>query len=181
MFGSIALTVPGWVSCSVDGVPTDDDFDQDLLTDPQWEITRSVQDILFPKDEYGPGALDLHADRYLIWILKDELIPKEERDYFIEGMDKTAKVSEEQLSKSFTKLSVNERRSLVDYLAKETSWGKYWLSRMLTMIFEAMFADPVYGSNPDGIGWAWLDYTPGIPRPTEETKYPQILKTFREI
>ena len=30
---------------------------------------------------------------------------------------------------------------------------------------EGFFADPVYGGNSNGIGWAWLEHQPGFPRP----------------
>ena len=50
---------------------------------------------------------------------------------------------------------------MLRYLADETRWGRAWLSLLLYYIFEALLSDPVYGGNPDGIGWQWLEHQPG--------------------
>ena len=38
-------------------------------------------------------------------------------------------------------------------------------------IFEALLSDPVYGGNPEGIGWRWLGHRPGFPRPNQRNRY----------
>jgi len=48
---------------------------------------------------------------------------------------------------------------------------------LLTFIFEALLSDPQYSGNADSIGWQWLDYKFGNPRPTAELLYPEIFKT----
>jgi len=42
---------------------------------------------------------------------------------------------------------------------------------VLGYIFEALLVDPVYGGNPNGIGWKWLEHQPGLPRPTADKRY----------
>ena len=49
--------------------------------------------------------------------------------------------------------------------------GENWLSTLLLYIFEALLTDPVYGGNPNGIGWKWLGHNPGLPRPTADKRY----------
>jgi gluconate 2-dehydrogenase gamma chain len=53
----------------------------------------------------------------------------------------------------------------------DSSAGENWLSLLLYYLFESLTLDPVYGGNPDGIGWHWLEHQPGFPRPTKETSY----------
>ena len=57
--------------------------------------------------------------------------------------------------------------------------GSDWTSIVLTLVFESLALDPIYGGNPDGIGWKWLNHTPGWPGPTEELRYENILKIVR--
>ena len=48
---------------------------------------------------------------------------------------------------------------------EQSNAGQNWLSLLLTYLLEALLADPVYGGNPDGIGWQWLEHQSGFPRP----------------
>jgi gluconate 2-dehydrogenase gamma chain len=41
---------------------------------------------------------------------------------------------------------------------------------LLDYIMEALLTDPVYGGNPNSIGWQWLKHQPGFPRPTTPLK-----------
>ena len=58
--------------------------------------------------------------------------------------------------------------------------GKY-LSQIMTIIIEAMFAHPVYESNPDKIGWKWVNYRGGFPEPTGVNKYPLLFLQPKSI
>ena len=52
-----------------------------------------------------------------------------------------------------------------------TTEGENWVSTLLFYICEALLTDPIYGGNPNGIGWAWLAHQPGFPRPSPEQSY----------
>jgi len=52
---------------------------------------------------------------------------------------------------------------------------------MLTLIFEALLLDPIYGVNTNNIGWNWLNHDPGVPRPNKENMYPTIYTTINEV
>jgi gluconate 2-dehydrogenase gamma chain len=49
--------------------------------------------------------------------------------------------------------------------------GKQWISTILRYILEALLTDPIYGGNPNAIGWKWLDHQPGFPRPPANKRY----------
>ena len=72
-----------------------------------------------------------------------------------------------------------EKEELIRTISKEPAI-KFWLSKHLTLIFEALLCDPIYGGNPDEIGWSWLRHNPGEPRPTKELAYPNILDYIQE-
>ena len=109
---------------------------------------------------------------------KDELIEKYERDFFIRGADWVNQESVATTSTPFLELSIETQTKIVGLLAKKKK-TKVWLSKLLTSIFEALLADPIYGGNPNEIGWEWLGHNPGSPRPEERNSYPNIIKTVR--
>ncbi|NOX86939.1 MAG: gluconate 2-dehydrogenase subunit 3 family protein [Chlorobi bacterium] len=150
-----------------------------ILSEKQLSIISSVQQILFPAGDNGPGASDIHATEYLLWVMADPEKDPEEVQYIISGIGWVDETAEETFSKSYTELTQSEKEKLIETIAPE-SWGESWLSVLLTFIFEALLSDPQYGGNPDGTGWKWLNFIAGQPRPTPELLYPEIIKTIRK-
>lgn len=148
----------------------------DKLSPKQLSIIISVQSILFPSDNNGPGAYDVMADKYLLWVLSDVRMDPEEIEYIVNGADWVDETAEENFSKNYIKLSQSEKETLIAEISHE-KWGRSWLGVILTFIFEALLSDPQYGGNPDEIGWKWLKHNPGYPRPNKPLLYPEILTT----
>jgi hypothetical protein len=148
---------------------------QEILDENQFSILASVQEILFPGDGNGPGAHDLHAAEYLIWVLSDKEKDPEEVQYIIDGIGWVDETAEEEESKKYLELSPSEREKLIETISNE-SWGESWLSVILSFIFEALLCDPQYKGNPKEAGWDWLRHDPGQPRPREKDLYPGILR-----
>jgi len=151
---------------------------ENLLSEEQKSILQSVQEILFPADENGPGASEINAYGYVIWVMADPRKDPAEVKYFINGIGWIEESANEIFSKKYTELNEAERQELISTVSKE-NWGEGWLSVLLTFIFEALLSDPLYGGNPENIGWQWLDYKNGLPRPTPELLYPEIFKTIK--
>lgn len=137
---------------------------------------RAVQNILFPKDELGPGALELKSDHYLLWTLNDQRLDPWEGEQILKGFTKLNKSSNKQFGKNFINLKQTQQEDLIARIAL-IDWGQTWLSRMLTIIFESMYANPNYGSNPNEIGWKWLHHKAGYPQPNKDQIYPTIFTT----
>ncbi len=150
-----------------------------VLSEKQLSILSSVQQVLFPADGNGPGASDIHATEYLLWVLADPEKDPDEVQYIINGISWVDETADETYSKSYTGLTRQEKEKLIGTISHE-SWGESWLSIILTFIFEALLSDPQYGGNPDGTGWKWLNFIAGQPRPTPELLYPEILTTIRK-
>ena len=55
--------------------------------------------------------------------------------------------------------------------AYEKQGGGRWLRELIHYILEALLSDPVYGGNPGGIGWRWLEHRPGYKRPSPQQRY----------
>ena len=149
-----------------------------LLNERQIQIIESVQEILFPSDGNGPGASDINAADYFGWILSDPNKDPEEVSYFINGIGWVEESEMETFSKNYLDLEQVEKEKLISDIAN-TNWEESWLSMILSFIFEALLFDPQYGGNPNNIGWDWLNYYAGQPKPTEKLLYPEILKTIR--
>ncbi len=177
LVGSVALQLPWLTSCSDQ---TKDFSGIGSLTDKQFELLRNIQDILFPADGNGPGAWEIHADKYTAWVLSDPNLDPDEQQYIIQKLDAFDARCIEKTGNPFQNLSPTERHQFVAEIA-EISWGRKLLSRLLTFIFEALLLDPKYDVNPNGIGWKWLNHDPGNPRPTEKILYPAILEFSHEI
>ena len=169
--GSVAINLP-WLSACSRGL--DDLGDISPLNSKQFETVRQLFQVLFPDDGNGPSALDVNADRYLLWVLNDPLMDPDENQYIIDKFDQFANECEAKNQYPFSELGEDDK---IDYVTSVSEdWGQSWLSRLLTIIFEALLTDPRYGGNPNNIGWDWLNHDPGLPRPTDKTAYPNILE-----
>ncbi len=146
------------------------------LTKDQLKILRIVQDILFPDDGNGPGAGDIHADSYLQWVITDPRMDKEEVEYIINGIGWVNETAQENHGRNFVDLNRSSQEQLIAKISGE-DWGEDWLAEILNFIFEALLGDPLYGGNPDGAGWKWLDVYPGYPRPDWSLLYDEIFRT----
>jgi len=177
LLGSAALQLPWLSSCKGRRYFPGDTTP---LSSHQFKVLQAIQNTLFPSDGNGPGSYEVNADSYVLWVLHDELLDPDEKQYLIDKLDKFDKFSKDKLKYNFYDLNPREQKVIVEDVAK-TSWGERFLSRMLTLIFEALLLDPQYGSNTDGIGWKWLNHDPGTPRPNETHLYPTILTVSHEV
>lgn len=176
LISGAALQLPWLTSCS----HKEELKNVEPLSKEQFNILAAIQEVLFPSDGNGPGASKLNAGLYVVWILNDSEQDPDENNFIIEKLDQFEEFSKEETGTSFLELNSDEQHQLVKK-ASNIKWGRTWLSRLLTLIFEALLLDPQYGSNPDGIGWKWLNHNPGSPRPTKNLLYPEILNRSHEV
>ena len=119
---------------------------------------------LFPHSKQAPSAKDLHISSYLVFVLQDERILKEDRDYLLKGAFWFEESAFEMFDRSFLQLNKEEKEELLQDVATY-KWGENFIYTTMTYIFEALVSAPVYGSNTDEIGWKWLSHNPGFPQP----------------
>jgi len=125
---------------------------------------------LFPQSKMAPSAKDLHISSYLVFVLEDERILKEDRDYLLKGAFWLEESAFEMFDRSFLQLNQEKKEELLQDVATYR-WGENFIYTTMTYIFEALVSAPVYGSNRDEIGWKYLNHNPGFPQP----------KTLKEI
>ena len=150
-----------------------------LMSNLEARTIRAVQSILFPNDGNGPSAEDLNAFEYLLWFLQDELLDDYNRKSYAKGATKVNQKALDLFNQNFTDLPLDKQEEIVALMVADKK-TKMWFSRLVTYIFEALLADPIYGANPNNVGWQWLSHNPGQPRPSTEISYPTIFKTIEE-
>lgn len=163
---SVSAVIPLTISCS--STPVHDIHGQ--LSDEDFSTLIQVQNHLFPSDSNSPGAEDLHAATYLTWVLSDPKKDPEDVQQLKDGLKWINETSKTLFDSNFNDLGFDEKEKALRTLETE-SYGKSWISIVLTNIFEALLSDPIYGSNTNKSGWNWLEHAPGNPRPTAVNKY----------
>jgi len=144
------------------------------LNDP-WKTIDVVQNHLFPSESDSPGAKEINAITYLQNIIASPTIEQDEREFIMNGVKWLNDLSLEKQEAVFTQLSYSQRTEMLHQITK-TKAGRKWISKLLTYILEALLSDPVYGGNPAGIGWKWLNHHPGFPRPPKHKPYWNLKK-----
>ena len=144
-----------------------------LLQDP-WQTFAAVQQQLLPTDGNGPSASDINASVYLKFVLDAPDTDIDDKTFVLNGIKWLNGLSDEQFGQPFKALNPAEQHKALEKIASSSA-GERWLSHLLLYIMEALLTDPVYGGNPDGIGWQWLEHQPGFPQPTKDKRYTALL------
>ena len=140
------------------------------VTASQWRLISQVQVHLMPSEPGSPGAVDVRAARYLQWVLSDPRLESRQKQFLADGAEQLRKLCQDKMQEPFQALNETRRESILRQL-EQLPGGRDWLRELLHYLFEAMFTDPVYGGNPDGIGWKWIGHRPGYKRPPADKRY----------
>lgn len=148
------------------------------LKDP-WLTLNSVQEHLFPADKDSPGANDIQALAYLRGMMETPDFEKEDAILIHNGVGWLNDLATSEYKKKFVQLDADSKEKVLRRVEGSRA-GSRWISLLLTYLLEALLTDPVYGGNPNGIGWTWLQHQPGFPTPPENKKYYKLRKaTYR--
>lgn len=140
------------------------------LSAPEERLLAVVLDTLYPSSTQTPGASDVNAKAYILRHFRHPGTPEDEREFLRNGLHGLNDLAHDEYVSPFESLSV-EKREIVLKIYSTFERGENWLSTLLSYIFEACFGDPVYGGNPNGIGWRWIAHRPGFPRPPVDKLY----------
>jgi gluconate 2-dehydrogenase gamma chain len=147
-----------------------------ILSAAQWRTLAAVQDHLLPSEPEAPGAREVHATYYLDRALAVPGFDADIRRRILDGIGWLDELAQQRHRTAFPRLEPGPREDLLRQVAR-TGAGERWLSTLITYTVEALLADPLYGGNPDGIGWAWLGHDPGLPRPTPDNIHGRLGRT----
>lgn len=127
-------------------------------------LLEAVQQHMFPSGGQLPSAKEIQATPFLIKTIMHATYDKDIRAFVIEG----AKELHDRTEGRFITMSrVQKEMALRSY--EETHYGRNWLHRIMTLGMEALFSDPVYGSNINEAAWKAVASFGGLPRP--KTRY----------
>jgi gluconate 2-dehydrogenase gamma chain len=144
---------------------------KNYFTETQHKVIDAVQMQLFPDDGDGPSARDLNAIAYLEWAMTDpQNIKDGDPEFIAKGIGWLDDLSEQTEGASFIKLSDKQQDNVLKQISKSQA-GENWLSLLMYYLAEALMLDPVYGGNPEMIGWKWLEHQAGFPRPVAGKTY----------
>jgi gluconate 2-dehydrogenase gamma chain len=171
--GSIAFSFISFPGCTIGEKQWNG---MGIFTDKEMNTLYHLQLAIFPADGNGPSASELNALDYFMWNLTQANLSPNEIETLKTGLIEITKV----ISKSFEKDKTIDQFTNPDWANVipqicKTYALKDWLSKLTTLLLESLLLDPVYGVNINERGWEWLGHQPGIPRPTEENKYPNYL------
>ena len=129
----------------------------------------SVKDIIealslhfFPLNSKIPSAKEMKFTKFLFDTMSHKSFDRDIRGYVIDG----AKEFDKWSKGKFLTMNYKEKEKLLREYEK-TSFGASWLSRMLRLMIEGMFCDPIYGSNIGEGGWKSINTYGAYPRPKE--------------
>lgn len=138
-----------------------------------WGTIAAVQNHLFPSEADAPGSVEINALTYLHDYLSNPVTDQNDVEFILSGtrlLQTFSRQKSNDNSAVFTDLSV-EQRELILREFEQQAEGRRWLVNILNYLLEALLTDPVYGGNPDGIGWKWLEHRSGDPHPPANKRY----------
>ena len=141
----------------------------------QWNCLAAVQEHLLPSEPQAPGSLDIRATAYLDRTLTDPGFDPDIKAFLLQGILWLEDIAQKRAGLPFHRIAPAERETILQFIARSPT-GERWLSQLLNYTLEALLADPLYGGNPGGIGWRWLEHDPGRPRPTPDKIYGRLEK-----
>ncbi len=148
-----------------------------LKADP-WRTLAEVQEHLLPPAQDAPGASDIHAVVYLHNTLENPDADGDDREFIVNGVGWLNDLAQKRHRQPFIKLDTAQREALLRQIEQSRA-GNNWLSLLLSYLLEALLADPVYGGNPNGIGWKWLAHQPGFPTPPADKTWYRLAAPVR--
>jgi len=120
----------------------------------------AVQEHMFPEGSKLPSAKKMNTISFLFQTISHPAYDKDIRTFVIKGAQELMRREKGK----FTHYSEERKESALREYEK-TNYGKNWLSRIMTLTMEAIFSDPVYGSNIKEEGWKSVQSFGGLPRP----------------
>jgi len=147
---------------------------ESLQTDP-WLTINAVLEHLLPESNSGPSAKELQVVIYLYNVVYQQPTEQSEIDFIYKGVGWLNGYTTKQLKMNFIALSKAEKEVMLRGISRSSA-GENWLNNLLGYIFEAMLSPPIYGGNPQGKGWKWLEHQAGFPLPKAGQRYFELPK-----
>src|SRR5215469_1698885 len=131
---------------------------QRVFSAEQKRTLEAFLDRLCPKDELGPGAVEIGAQDYIEVQLEDYLAP--EKQTFLAGLAALDAYARQSQGSPLADLSPEKRDQVLTDIdsGKASQNARIFFNRARRLMLEGMFGDPHYGGNKDFAGWDLIGY-----------------------
>ncbi|CAN8141978.1 gluconate 2-dehydrogenase gamma chain [uncultured Thiomicrorhabdus sp.] len=119
------------------------------------------------------SAEQINALPYLQQKMQRPLANNSDYEFLQQGVGWLNDFAQSEFKSFFVELDFGQKESLLRKIAQSRA-GQNWLGMILNNLIEALLGDPVYGGNPNGIGWKAMGQTPGYPLPAKEERYYEL-------
>ncbi len=169
--------------------PASVDYRPSFFTPAEWAFLLAACDRLIPKDDVGPGAIELGVPEYIdrqmltsygdggIWYMQgpfveaapefgyqSKLTPKEQYRHGIRAIDGYCS---KMFNKTFAQLEPAQQDDILKKIeagqikSEDAPLRTFFTSFLLKNTLEGYFGDPMYGGNKDMGSWKMIGY-PGV-------------------
>ncbi|HEY6346406.1 MAG TPA: gluconate 2-dehydrogenase subunit 3 family protein [Bryobacteraceae bacterium] len=131
---------------------------QRVFSAEQKRTLEAFLDRLCPKDELGPGAVEIGAQDYIEVQLGDYLAP--EKQTFLDGLAAVDAYARQSHGSPLADLSPEKRDQVLTDIdsGKAPQNARGFFNRARRLMLEGMFGDPHYGGNKNFAGWDLIGY-----------------------
>lgn len=131
---------------------------QRIFTPEQKRTLEAFLDRLCPKDELGPGAVEIGAQDYIEVQLGDYLAP--EKESFLQGLAAVDAYARSSKGSGLADLSAEQKDQVLTDIdtGKAPPATRAFFNRARRLMLEGMFGDPHYGGNKNFAGWDLIKY-----------------------
>lgn len=146
--------------------------DAQLKKDP-WLTLDAVLNHLLPESPSETSVVNrvndvsaktIQATQYLINVVELQPTEPAEIEFIYKGVGWLNGYTQSKTKQNFVQLKNSEKEIMLKAISRSGA-GHNWLENLIGYIYEAMLSPPIYGGNPNGIGWKWLEHQPGYPLP----------------
>lgn len=143
-----------------------------------WRTLDKVLEHLLPESNSGPGAKSVQALQYLHNVVTQQPIDEQEKEFIRKGVSWLNGYSQSEHKQDFIGLNSEIKESTLRAISRSQA-GHNWINTLINYLYEAMLSPPVYGGNPNGIGWQWLEHQAGFPLPNKGTRYYELPGSYK--
>ena len=157
-----------------------------FFTPDQYQLTQAAAERIYPKDDNGPGAMELNAAIYIdhqlagSWginakeYMAGPFYEAEEtqgsqirilrKDLFLMGLAALNTYSNKNFDAKFIDLESEQQDEVLTAFSEDKApevskvRSSIFFSLLRTLTIEGVYADPLYGGNKDMQGWAMRKY-----------------------
>ena len=150
-----------------------------VLSAEQLRTLEAFIDRLVPKDENGPGAVEMGAAIYIDRALAGPNAG--EKAALLEGLSGVETLARSTHNASFADLTPDQRDELLTAMDSGTATNlRPFFNRVRRLTLEGMFSDPYYGGNKNFAGWDLIRYPgPRLAVAPEDQKMSAPPKPYR--